>query len=98
MRKQDTQALSDLLTEFLKENNLEQHFLEDRILAAWPDVLGPTVSRYTGKMNIRNGVLFVHVQSAPLRQELFNCRYQLVAKLNEAVGATNVLKDIRLLG
>lgn len=98
VRKQETQALSDLLSEFLRDNNLEQPFLESKILEAWPTVLGPTVARYTGKMNITNGVLFVHVQSAPLRQELFNCRFQLVERLNAAVGATSVIKDIRLLG
>lgn len=98
MRRQDTQSLTDLLSEFLKENNLEQSYLENRILEAWSMVLGPTVSSYTDRMNIRDGILFVHVQSAPLRQELFNCRHQLVERLNAAVGATNVLKDIRLLG
>lgn len=77
---------------------MEQPFLEHRILEAWPSVLGPTVGRYTGEMNIRDGVLFVHIKSAPLRQELFNCRHLLVEKLNAAIGATDVLKDIRLLG
>lgn len=98
MRFQDTQSITDLLSEFLKDNNLEQHFLEKKIIEAWPVVLGQTVARYTGKMNVNNGVLFVHVQSAPLRQELFNCRFQLVERLNKTVGAENVIKDIRLLG
>lgn len=88
--------------DFLRENNLEQQFLEGKIIEAWPTVLGPTVSRYTGEMNIRDGVLFVHIKSAPLRQELFNCRFQLVERLNTAIGvapgANSVLRDIRLLG
>lgn len=98
MQPQSAQAISDLLVEFLRENNLEQPFLERKILEAWPDVLGPTVAGFTGEMNIRDGVLFVHIKSAPLRQELFNVRFQLIRKLNEAIGATDVLRDIRLLG
>lgn len=97
MRRQDTQSITDLISEFLKDNDLEQPFLEQRILEAWPDVLGTVVARHTGPMNIRDGVLFVHIKSAPLRQELFQCRFQLVEKLNAAVGATNVIRDIRLL-
>lgn len=97
MRRQDSQSITDLLADFLRENNLEQPYLERRIVEAWPSVLGPTVARYTGKMDIREGVLFVHVKSAPLRQELFQCRFQLVDRLNAAIGATNILKDIRLL-
>lgn len=98
MQQQQALPIADLLVDFLRENNLEQQFLEGKILEAWPTVLGPMVSRYTGEMNIREGVLFVHIKSAPLRQELFNCRYQLVERLNAAIGATSVLKDIRLLG
>ena len=72
--------------------------MERRIIAAWPEVLGPTVARYTGEIGIENGVLYVHIQSAPLRQELFNCRFQLVQKLQQAVGCDGVIQDIRLLG
>lgn len=97
MRRQETQTITDLLVDFLRENNMEQPYLEGKILEAWPSVLGPTVARYTGEMQIRDGVLYVHVKSAPLRQELFQCRYQLVERLNAAVGASDVLKDIRLL-
>lgn len=98
MQQSQIHAISDLLVDFLRENHLEQPYLEQRILEAWPTVLGPTVARYTGEMNIRDGVLFVHVQSAPLRQELFNNRHHLVAQLNKAIGATSILRDIRLLG
>ena len=72
--------------------------MERRIIAAWPEVLGPTIARYTGKLEIRDGVLYVHIKSAPLRQELFNCRFNLVDKLQKAVGCDGVIKDIRLLG
>ena len=98
MQQQQAQTISDLLVDFLRENGLEQQFLEGKIVEAWPVVLGPTVVRYTGDISIRDGVLFVHIKSAPLRQELFNCRFQLVEKLNQAIGATSVLRDIRLLG
>ncbi len=97
MQKQETQTITDLIYDFLRENNLEQGYYEQQILSCWDAVLGPTIARYTGKKEIKNGVLFVHIKSAPLRQELFQCRYQLVEKLNTSVGATNVIRDIRLL-
>ena len=97
IKQTDTQTITDLVYDFLKENNLEQGYFEQEILSRWESVLGSTVARYTGKKEIKNGVLLVHISSAPLRQELFQCRQQLVDKLNKAVGATNVIKDIRLL-
>ncbi|MCQ2335311.1 MAG: DUF721 domain-containing protein [Paludibacteraceae bacterium] len=94
----DPQSITDLLSSFIRDNHLEQPYLERRIIEAWPSVLGNAVVRFTGDMNIRDGVLFVHIKSAPLRQELFNNRHLIVERLNQAVGATHVLKDIRLLG
>ena len=86
------------MAEMFRETGLEKPLMERRIVAAWPEVLGQTVARYTGDINIRDGVLYVHIKSAPLRQELFNCRFKLVDKLQKAVGCDGVIKDIRLLG
>ena len=62
-----------------------------------PTVLGKTVAQYLGESYVKNGVLYVHIRSAALRSQLFDIRFELLRKLNEAAGA-KVLKDIRLLG
>ena len=98
MQHSDAKSIGSLIAEILRENGMEKPLMERRIIAAWPEVLGPTVARYTGDISIQSGVLYVHIQSAPLRHELFNCRLQLVKKLQEAVGCDGVIQDIRLLG
>ncbi|MBO4622168.1 MAG: DUF721 domain-containing protein [Paludibacteraceae bacterium] len=98
MRRNDIQSVGSIIAEVLRETGLEKPLMEQRIVNAWPEVLGPTVSRYTTGISIKDGVLYVHITSAPLRQELFNCRFQLVDKLQKAVGCDGVIKDIRLLG
>ncbi|MBR3648304.1 MAG: DUF721 domain-containing protein [Paludibacteraceae bacterium] len=98
MQRSNIQSIGEVIAQMLRENGMERPLMEKRIVEAWPEVLGPTVARYTGDISIQNGVLYVHIQSAPLRQELFNCRFQLVEKLQKAVGADGVIKDIRLLG
>lgn len=98
MQRSNIQSIGEVIAQMLRENGMERPLMEKRIVEAWPEVLGPMVARYTGDISIQNGVLYVHIQSAPLRQELFNCRFQLVEKLQKAVGADGVIKDIRLLG
>jgi predicted nucleic acid-binding Zn ribbon protein len=89
--------IGELLADFIHGSELEQPLLERKIVALWPMVLGATVAQMTGEVEVKNGVLYVHVYSAALRSQLFDIRHDLVRKLNEAAGA-NVLKDIRLLG
>lgn len=96
MRRQNTQHISQVLQLFLRENGLEKPFLEHKLVELWPKVLGSMVQRYTRKVEINDGVLYAYITSAALRQELFLCRFQLVEKLNNEVGA-EIIKDIRLL-
>lgn len=85
------------MAEFIHGSELEKPLLERKVVALWPEVLGPTIAQMTGEIEVKNGVLYVHIHSAALRSQLFDIRHDLVRKLNQAAQA-DVLKDIRLLG
>ena len=97
MQKHRAQSIGDIIAEYLHGSALETPLLERRVMELWPQVLGPSVTQLTGTMEVKNGVLFVHIRSAALRAQLFECRHEVVRKLNDAARA-HVLKDIRLLG
>jgi predicted nucleic acid-binding Zn ribbon protein len=59
--------------------------------------MGSVVVGLTQSVEMKDGVLYVRVRSAALKAQLFENRFELVRKLNEAVGA-NVIKDCRILG
>lgn len=90
-------SLSDVLVDFLRESGLEQSVLDVQVEEAWPRVMGETVTRLTRSVEVKDGMLIVHINSAALKAQLFENRFELVKKLNEAVGA-NAIKDCRILG
>ena len=89
--------LSDALVQYLRESGLEQSVLEVQIEEVWPQVMGDVVNRLTRSVEVKDGVLIVRVNSAALKTQLFENRFELVHNLNEAVGAT-VIRDCRILG
>lgn len=97
MMRGKSQSLADVLTLYLRESGLEKPILETRVVQLWPQVMGDAVARLTRSVEVKNGMLIVHIQSAVLKSQLFECRFELVKKLNKAVGA-NVLRDVRILG
>ena len=90
-------SISEALVDFLRESGLEQSVMDVQIEEVWPRVMGETVQRLTRRIEVRDGVLYVYVNSAALKTQLFENRFELIRKLNEAVGAP-ALKDCRILG
>ena len=81
----------------MRESGLEQSVLEVQVEEVWPQVMGDIVTKLTRSVEVKDGMLIVRVNSAALKTQLFENRFELVRKLNEAVGA-EVIKDCRIWG
>ena len=94
MKRNDAEQIGKLIRKYLRQECLESPLNERRLIAAWPEVLGPVVASYTRELYIKNQVLYVHLTSAALRQELMMGRELLVCNLNRYVGVqviTNIV-------
>ena len=85
--------LGDAIRAFLREEGVETPLNEYRAEQAWATVMGDVVARYTQSVNVRGGILYVQVSNAALRQELMMQRVQIVARINQHVGA-QVLQQV----
>ena len=94
MKRNDAEPIGKLIQKYLRQESLESPLNEQRLLDSWETVLGPTIMPYTRDLYIRNQVLYVHLTSAALRQELMMGRELLVRNLNQKVGATVITNII----
>lgn len=93
MQRKNSQALGEIIQQFLKENHLDKRINETQIIDAWPKVLGNAVASYTKSIFVKNQVLYVQLSSSVLRHELQMSRERIVFRLNEQVGG-QVITDI----
>ena len=94
MKLNDAEQIGKLIRTFLPQESLESRLNERRLINSWGEVLGPTIASYTRELYIKNQILYVHLTSAALRQELMMGRELLVHNLNRHVGAqviTNII-------
>ena len=95
MRRNKTMPLAEVLHDYVKKMHFEDKLLEVNALNAWESVVGQTINRHTKKIYIKEGVLFVKLDSSVVRNELAMLKQPLMKKINETVGA-EVVSDIVL--
>ena len=78
MRRSKAEQIGVLIRNYLRQESLESPLNERRLINAWPEVLGPVIASYTQGLFIKNQVLYVHLNSATLRQEFMMGRELLV--------------------
>ncbi|OJX90408.1 MAG: hypothetical protein BGP01_15545 [Paludibacter sp. 47-17] len=93
MRRKKTEQLGTLIQEFLKQQKLDGPLYEQRLINAWPEVLGPNIQAYTSALYIKNRVLYVTISSSVLRHDLLLSKQQIIESLNRHAG-TVVISDI----
>lgn len=94
MRFGKSEHVGDVVRQFLRSEGLETPLNQHKLIAAWPEVMGEGIRRYTGEVFIKNQTLFVQIRSSVLRQELNMTKANLIAKLNGYVNA-QVICDIK---
>ena len=93
MRRRNSEKLSDILGQVLKQNHLDEKLYETRVLKSWSVVLGENVMNYTSNLYFSKKRLYVTLTSSVLRQELFLTREEIRNSLNNYVGFP-VVKEI----
>ena len=82
----DVKPLSDLIKEFYEQHRGSDYLDEVKVINAWPKVVGPFIASHTIDTSIKNGVLYVRVDSDALRSELSYSKSLLMKNLNDMVG------------
>lgn len=95
MRRSKTISLAEAMKDFIREMNLEGKLQEVNLINSWEEVVGKAISSRTGKVYIKDKVLYVHINSSVARSELLMLKEALKEKLNERAGK-EVIKDIVL--
>ncbi|WP_029905251.1 DUF721 domain-containing protein [Prevotella sp. 10(H)] len=94
MRKRNTESIGEVLRQYFEENPFFRRKLaESRAVTGWSQLLGSMINSYTTNIYLRNGTLYVSLNSSVLRSELLMAKDKLITKLNEHAGMY-VVNDI----
>jgi hypothetical protein len=86
-------SLGAAIESMLSELNLRHGVYEAKIEAMWGPVMGRTIARHTTHINLKGDRLYLTVDSAALRNELFYSRVKIKEVLNKEIGK-DIIKDV----
>jgi predicted nucleic acid-binding Zn ribbon protein len=95
MRRSKTISIAEAVNDFIKEMNLGDKLSEAGVINSWEEIVGKAISSRTTEIHIKDHVLFVHLNSSVVRNELLMLRETLRSKLNEKAGS-EVIREIVL--
>jgi predicted nucleic acid-binding Zn ribbon protein len=96
IKKSNEYTLKEAIEELLNTYAIKKKVDQTKILQSWAKVCGDIIDKHTEKIYIKNKILFVKVDSASLKNELFYAKSKLIKHLNNEVG-DNILEDIVFL-
>lgn len=93
VRNKHTATVKDVIDAMLKSYNLEKRFDQANISNAWGKIMGSAISNRTEHIELRDSVLIVHLNSAPLKQELNAAKPKVIEMITKEFGR-QVVKDV----
>jgi len=93
VKRRNEQSLAEAIGHLVDGAGMRERLDEAAITEAWPEVAGAMVARHTTAIRLRNAILRISVDSAPLRHELSYLRADILARLNERAGR-EVVKEV----
>jgi len=95
MRKSNTQTIASVIKDYLKEAQIEGKLKEVQVVNSWEELVGKTIARRTNRIYIKNGKLYLHMNSSIVKNELLMHREGIIERINTNAGE-EIIKEIVL--
>lgn len=85
-RKSDISTVGEAINDLLNSYRLKGRFDEAKLVSSWERLMGKTIANRTGKIFIKKQVLFVEINSAPLKHELNLSKSKIIDIFEREIG------------
>ncbi len=85
-RRSGQKPLSEVIEKIVGQYKLTEGLKEVSFTNEWPEIVGPLIAKYTSNLKVRNKVLYLRCEMAPLKEELNFRREEIIALVNQKMG------------
>ena len=93
--KKNDKPIKAVLKDYVHQKSISTGFNNARLKNIWNEKMGTSINKYTKSIYLRNGILFLIIESAALKHELKMGKSKLIKLLNEQF-EEEVVKEINI--
>jgi len=93
MRRSKTISLAEAIKDYIREMNLDEKLTEINLINSWEEIVGKAISSRTTRVYIKDRILYVHLNSSVVRNELL--MRKPVTVINGIIG--HIMENIKYI-
>jgi hypothetical protein len=93
MKRERASHISDIIDHSLTNLSLTERLREYKLQLAWPEIVGPAISKRTSPVKLLRGKLYVSVSSQVWMTELLYQKEDIIERINRDI-AIDLVSDI----
>ncbi len=93
MRNSNEESIKEVIEQLIKTYQLGDKLNEVKLLHCWEKIMGEAISKRTSKITFKDHTIFIHIISAPLKEELTYGKENIKTLLNQELGG-DFIKDV----
>lgn len=94
MRDKNSISLGEAIAQFLQEYKSSDKLKEAKINHEWAKIVGPVFARHTVNLYLKQRYLYVRMDAASVKHELYMAKSMLIKALNKELGEEVIEKII----
>ncbi|MFK8046470.1 MAG: DUF721 domain-containing protein [Crocinitomicaceae bacterium] len=82
----ETKSMKEAIDSYLRASGLDSVYKEKVVLSKWEELMGKPIALRTDYVTIKEKTLYIEMNSAVMRDELFKRKSQLIEIINKEAG------------
>lgn len=87
--------LKRIIQEMMRQYQMEDKYYEVSLNKAWERLMGESIANRTKRLRLKEGILYIHLNSSALREELSYGREKIRQRMNGFLGR-DLIDEVRL--
>jgi predicted nucleic acid-binding Zn ribbon protein len=88
--------IGHFLKSFYVDDKMKEKLFEAKLKDKWAAITGPFIANYTESISLSQKILYLKINSAPLKQELSMGKAQILSIVNDCLGEPYVT-EVRIV-